>query len=113
MRELKNEKIREAIKHAAAEFFERESNRVSLITITGVRLAGKGTRATILCTVLPEKMEREALAFLRRQRGALRNYIGEHIKIQRLPTINCELDPIRNLYAINLGDSNNINNTKE
>lgn len=94
MRELKlkNEKIREAIKHAAAEFLERESNRVSLITVTGVKLANKGTGAVILCTVLPEKMEQTALEFLKRKRGALRNYIGEHIKIQRLPTIDCALD---------------------
>ena len=89
---LKDEKTREAIKHAAAEFLARESNRQSLITVTDVVLKERGRCAVILCTVLPEEMERAALAFLKRQRNALRGYIAERVRMQRLPTIDCALD---------------------
>ncbi len=89
---LKDEKIREAIRHAAAEFLERESNRTALITVTGVALKARGRSAVILFTVLPEEMEQGALAFLKRQRGALRGYIAKRVRMQRLPLIDCALD---------------------
>lgn len=92
MLSLKDEKTREAIRHAAAEFLARESNRQSLITVTNVSLRERGHRAVILCTVLPEKMEEPALAFLKRQRSALRAYIAERVRMQRLPTVDCAID---------------------
>jgi ribosome-binding factor A len=89
---LKEEKTREAIRHAAAEFLARESNRTSLITVTDVVLKERGRRAVILCTVLPEEMEGAALAFLKRQRSTLRGYIAERVRMQRLPMIDCAID---------------------
>ena len=89
---LKNEKIREAIHHAAAEFLKRESNRTSLITITNVVLKERGRGAVILFTVLPEDKEPEAIAFLKRQRSALRGYIAKRVRMQRLPLIDCAVD---------------------
>ena len=89
---LKDEKMREAIRHAAAEFLERESNRTALITVTGVTLKARGRSAVILFTVLPEEKEAEALAFLKRQRSALRDYIAKRVRMQRLPLIDCSLD---------------------
>lgn len=92
MTSLKSEKIREAIKHAAAEFLEQESNRTSLITITDVTLAKRGDRATMLITVFPESQEEKALAFARRQAGALRDFISKRVSLQRLPFISFALD---------------------
>ena len=89
---LKDEKIKEAIRHAAAEFLERESNRTALITVTDVSLRARGRVAVILFTVLPAEGEREALAFLKRQRSALRGYIAKRVRMQRLPLIDCAVD---------------------
>lgn len=84
--------MREAIRHAAAEFLAQESNRTSLITVTNVHLAPKGDRATILVTVFPDSKEKEALEFVSRTGGALRDFIGERISLQRLPYISFALD---------------------
>ncbi|MDO8594159.1 MAG: ribosome-binding factor A [bacterium] len=92
MKATKSEKMREAIKHAAAEFMAQESNRTSLITVTNVHLAPKGDRATILITVFPDDKEKDALEFASRQGGALRDFIGQRISLQRLPYISFALD---------------------
>lgn len=92
MRELKAERIREAIREAAAEFLSDVSNRTSLITVTNVRLSLKGDRATVLITVLPDDKEKEALEFVSRQGGALRAQLGKRISIHHLPYISFALD---------------------
>lgn len=88
----KTEKLREAIRHIAAEFMSAESNRTSLITVTNVHLTPKADRATILVTVFPEDKEKEALEFAGRQGGAVRDFIGKRISLQRLPYISFALD---------------------
>jgi ribosome-binding factor A len=89
---LKQEKIREAICHAAAEFLERESNRSSLVTVTGTTLSRRGDRAVILITVLPEPQEASALQFANRRAGALRDFLSRRVSLQRLPRISFALD---------------------
>ena len=97
MKATKSEKLREAIRHAAAEFLAQESNRTSLITVTGVSLTPKGDRASILITVFPEDKEEEALAFATRQGGALRDFVGKRISLQYIPRIS---------FAIDIGEKN-------
>lgn len=92
MRERKNEKIKESLKHLAAEFLSEKSNRVSMITVTRVEFSKKGDRAAILVTVFPEKSEAEALAFLERQGGKFRDFVATHLSIQRLPFFSFALD---------------------
>ena len=97
MKATKSEKLREAIRHAAAEFLAQESNRTSLITVTNVHLTPKGDRASILITVFPEDKEKEALEFALRQGGALRDFIGKRISLQYIPRIS---------FAIDVGEKN-------
>ena len=92
MKTTKAEKMREAIRHAAAEFLAEESNRTSLITVTNVHLSPRGDRATILVTVFPDQKEKEALEFVSRTGGALRDFIGGRVSLQRLPYISFALD---------------------
>lgn len=89
---LKQEKIREAIRHAAAEFLERESNRTALITVTGVALSRRGDRATVHITVLPESQEAAALDFAGRQGGALRAFIAKRVSLHHAPFITFAID---------------------
>lgn len=88
----KAEKIKESLKHLAAEFLERESNRTSLITVTGATLSPRSERATVLVTVLPEKEEAAALAFANRTASRLREFVGRRLAMHRLPFISFALD---------------------
>ncbi len=97
MKTNRSEKLREAIRHAAAEFLAETSNRTSLITVTGIQLSPKGDRATVLITVFPDDKEKEALAFAVRQGGALRDFIGKRISLQYIPRIS---------FAIDVGEKN-------
>ena len=85
-------KIEEVMKIAAAEFLLRESNRQSLITVTRVTMSDKLTKATILITVLPEDKEEYALEFARRNRSEFREYLKGHTRLQRLPTVDFQID---------------------
>lgn len=97
MATVKEEKIKEALRHAAAAFLELESNKLALITVTNVRLAGKGREATIFFTVYPEEKQVAALEFAKRKRSEFREYLKGHTKMMRLPFID---------FAIDLGEKN-------
>ncbi len=92
MKATKNEKLREALRHAAAEFLALESNRTSLITVTNIHLSPRGDRVTVLVTVFPDDKEKEALAFVSRTGGALRDFISKRISLQHVPYISFALD---------------------
>ncbi len=89
---IKEAKLKETIRTLAAEFFSRESNRTSLITITDVELASRNANATILFTVLPTDQEPAALDFMHRKLGELREYINDHSKVMRVPFLDVAVD---------------------
>lgn len=88
----KNLKTKELIRELAADYFQRESNKQSLITITDVELASRGGRATILVTVLPESAEVAALAFMQRQLQEFRAFVMEKARLMRVPYFSVQLD---------------------
>lgn len=88
----KGEKMKEIIRQLAAEFYSRESTGRSLITVTGAEILGRGKRAVILITVLPEDEERPALEFAQRRLHDLREYVHEHSRIARLPFFEVRID---------------------
>lgn len=78
--------------HRAADFFARESNRESLITVTRADVSPDLKNVKIYFTVLPEKFEEAALNFAKRNRTDFREYIKKHASLQRLPTIDFVID---------------------
>lgn len=88
----KDEKLKELIRELAAEFFSRESNRQSLITVTGVELGERGGKATILVTVLPQDHEEAAIGFIHRQLGDFREYVMAHARMMRIPYFDVRID---------------------
>ena len=84
--------ISETIAHLAADFFARESNSQSLITVTRADLSPDGKRGIIFITVLPEKFEEPAIAFAQRQRGEFRSYVKSNSRIGRIPSIEFKID---------------------
>ena len=88
----KDLKLKELIRSLAAEYFSRESNRTSLITITDVAIESRGAKAIILITVLPESQEESAVNFIHRQLTAFREHIMEKARLMRVPYFEVAID---------------------
>ncbi len=88
----KDEKLKELLREFAAEYFSRESNRQSLITVTGVDVEARGALATILITVLPESAEEGALGFIHRQLTDFREYVMTKARLMRVPYFAVSID---------------------
>ena len=89
---FKKEKISEQLMHMAAEYFQHESAKTSLITITRVLADDFLKRVTILFTVIPEEREKEALEFAKRREIDFKNYAKKHGRLGRVPYIVFDID---------------------
>src|SRR3989338_1181817 len=78
--------------HLAGDYFTRESNRESLMTITRAELAPNLKFVKIFFSVLPESFEDTVLAFAKRSRSEFRKYVREHSALHPIPTIDFEID---------------------
>lgn len=92
MENERSEKLAEIIKRGAAEFFERESNRDALVSVTNVMVTPDGKRAMIYISVLPETKEAGVLDFAKRKRGELREYLYDHVRSRSLPFLDVSID---------------------
>ncbi|MEN9524380.1 MAG: hypothetical protein RL536_449 [Candidatus Parcubacteria bacterium] len=88
----KEQKFAELIRELAAEYFSRQSNRQSLITITGVEILSHGGKARILMTVLPVEKEQAAVEFAHRQLTDFRQYVMDKSRIGRIPFFEVAID---------------------
>ncbi len=78
--------------HRAADFFARESNRESLITVTRADMTPDFKEIVVYFSVLPESQEEKALAFAKRARTDFREYLKEKTRLSPIPTVDFELD---------------------
>lgn len=92
MNTQKHNRLAEYIREVAAEYLARESNRDSLITVTGVDLSERETGARILISVLPTEKEADALEFVQRKTNDLRLYFMKKVKIRRAPRFSFDID---------------------
>jgi ribosome-binding factor A len=88
----RNEKVANQIKELSATFLGRENNRTSLITVTSTSCSPDLKRATIFITVLPSAKEKDALGFIKRNLGELREFIKKNIKIKTIPFLDVAID---------------------
>ena len=88
----RNEKVANQIKELAAMFLGRENNRTSLITVTYASCSPDLKRATIFITVLPNDKEKNALEFIKRNLGSLREFIKKNMSIKTIPFLDVALD---------------------
>ena len=88
----KDMRLSEIVREKAAEFLQRESNRISLLTVTRINISKDGKLITILFTVLPEHKQHEALAFVKRLRGDFRQYFIDHSRMGHVPTFDFDID---------------------
>jgi ribosome-binding factor A len=89
---LRREKLEELIRKLAADFIQRESSRISLITVTRAAVSEDEKYATVFVTVLPETSERAAIDFLKRNRREFQDYIKSHARTRSIPTIDFKID---------------------
>ncbi|MFA6446333.1 MAG: ribosome-binding factor A [Candidatus Paceibacterota bacterium] len=92
MSEQRHNRMQERIRETASQFITLESNRTSIITITGVDLTFDEKMATILFTVMPTEKESEVLDFLKRQRTNFREFFKEKTRVQRIPFFDFVID---------------------
>lgn len=88
----RHEKVREAVRITAAEFLMRESNRQSLITVTGAALSDNLKRAVVFITVLPDSHEAAALGLANRKARDFRQFLRERVKLGVLPRVEFVID---------------------
>jgi ribosome-binding factor A len=84
--------VSEALAHIAAEYFARESNGTSLITVTHADVSPDLRKAMIYLTVLPQEQEEHALSFAKRNRTDFRIFLKDHSRMQYLPLVDFEID---------------------
>ena len=92
MSSARDQKLKDIIKEAAAEFLQRESNYTSILTVTDISLSEKSNRAIIFFTVLPEDKEKGALDFVKRKRAEFREYFKSRARMRSLPFFDFEID---------------------
>jgi ribosome-binding factor A len=84
--------VAETIAHAAAEYFARESNGTSLITVTRADISPDLKNVIVFLSVLPESAEEQALHFAKRSRSDFRDYVKEKSRLKFLPNFDFEID---------------------
>ncbi|HVM73701.1 MAG TPA: ribosome-binding factor A [Candidatus Paceibacterota bacterium] len=84
--------VSELFTKLAGEFFARESNGTSLITVTHADVSPDLRNVKIYFSVLPESYEKPALNFAKRSRTEFREYIKDHARLQYLPNVDFEID---------------------
>lgn len=92
MSSSREQKLKDIIKEAAAEFLQRESNYTSILTVTDVSISERGNTATVFFTVLPEDKEKGALDFVKRKRAEFREFFKGKARMRALPFFDFEID---------------------
>ncbi len=88
----KQEKIKSLLQKTASEFFVRESNRSSLITVTRVELRDRDREADVMLSIFPDQKEEQAMDFIQRKRREFYQFLKDNTRLQYLPRINFVLD---------------------
>lgn len=84
--------VSESIAHLAADFFAREANTKSLITVTRAEISPDLKNITVFLSVLPHTLEQSTLAYTKRARSDFREYVLKRSLLRHVPTIDFELD---------------------
>jgi ribosome-binding factor A len=88
---LRDEKLNEVLREAAAEFLSAEAGRQSLITVTRAQVSEGGKSGVIYLSVLPEEEEEKAVAFANRHRREFDTFFNKKVKA-RVPHVEFMVD---------------------
>jgi ribosome-binding factor A len=93
MKDESGTRLRDELQRLAAEFINYESNRLSMITVTGVFVSDDKKKATVFCSVYPKEREAQAIDFLKRKRTDFRDYLKKKSALSTLPFIDFAVAP--------------------
>lgn len=85
-------KMSEEVRKHAAMFIESESTSQSLITVTRADISPDFKNATIFFTTIPESQQATALAFLKRKRKELKEYLKNRLQTRIIPFVDIAID---------------------
>jgi len=88
----RHDKIKSLIMELVAAYIQREANTDPLITVTNIESSKDYKNATIFVTTIPDAKESEALIFLRRKGGEIRNFVKSKSKFKIIPHFTFEID---------------------
>lgn len=88
----KLERINKEMKKLFADFIERESNKVSLVTVTRCEISSDRKNIDVLFSVLPVEDEQKVLSFLNRRKWDARDYMKKRIQTRVIPFVHFKID---------------------
>jgi len=94
---IRDERLNEALRDAAAEFLVREASPQSLITVTRAEVQEGGKSGVIYMSVLPESQEMAAVAFANRHRSEFGRFFETRVRGARMPHVE---------FVVDLGEKN-------
>jgi ribosome-binding factor A len=76
----------------AARFIQQEANTDPLITVTRVDLSKDWKRLIIFVTTIPDGREGDAMIFLKRTAGDMRQFFKKHGRMKHIPHLEFMYD---------------------
>ncbi len=88
----RKEKARSLFMELTATFIREEANTNPLITVTDVHMSPSSQDVKVFFTTIPDNKEGDALIFLMRKAGELRQYLKKNARLKFIPHIVFEID---------------------
>lgn len=88
----RHERVSSLVKELVATFIQGEANPNPMITITHVGMSPDYRNATIFFTTIPEGRENDALVFLKRFGGEIRQYVKKKSDLKIIPYFEFSID---------------------
>ncbi|MCX8513520.1 MAG: ribosome-binding factor A [Candidatus Pacebacteria bacterium] len=85
-------KVEQELLKITQDFFQREADRSSMITVTAADINPSFKNATIKISVFPENKRERALIFAQRMAGELRTDIKRRLPIRTIPFVDIVID---------------------
>jgi ribosome-binding factor A len=88
----RHDRARALFSELIARFIREEANVTPLITVTNVEVSPNYHNVKVFITTIPEGGERDALIFLKRKGGELREYVKKRGRLKFIPYFDFEID---------------------
>jgi ribosome-binding factor A len=88
----RHDRVRSLLTEKVAEFVRTEANTNPLITITNLTISPDYRNVTVFFTTIPDTGEADALIFMKRKGGELRQYLKTHCHLKVIPNLDFMID---------------------
>lgn len=88
----RNVRVTSLLEALVANFLRDEANAEPMITVTHIELSPDLKRATVYVSIFPDGREEDALVFLKRKGGDLRNVVKQKANLKHIPFFDFKID---------------------